>query len=172
MRTVIGLMLLVSTSCSSKEPAYDLAYASEWNFSVEGPVGGFLLVVNTSNRALDLTSFQVTSVTDDHSTAKVQVEAKPVSGTLPPRNVAGFVTPVSEAVLVGGGTVPEQRVDTRTDFLSIAISDAPPGVYDIRATVEVKLDGITTRLPLVIHHREGPTIYVDPVAGRRINVQR
>jgi hypothetical protein len=165
---VVGLL-----GCSGKEPAaYELAYPSEWRFSVAGPVGGYLAIVNTSDAPLSLETLKVKSITDDHPTASVKITTSPFATSVGPNEAGGFLTPLAKKVLVDSGLVSETRVDTNSDYLTIEIADAPEGTYDIKATLEISLDGLTTKLPMTIHVVPGPTIFANPDVGKRIKVFR
>lgn len=82
--------------------AFDVAYPAEWRFSVAGPVSGFVLVVNKRPNPLALSSFQVSSISDDHPTATVRITSPGAFGAmLPANNAGGALSMLSEQLLVG-----------------------------------------------------------------------
>jgi hypothetical protein len=169
---VLALGMFSGCSSSEKDPAFDLVYASEWKFSVEGPVSGYLAIVNTGDQPLSLTTLQVKAITDDHPAAAVKITTTPFSTTIPAGQAGGFLTPLSKSVLVDNGLLREKRADTNSDYLSIELANAPQGTYDIKATLELALDGVSAKLPITIHVVPGPTVAADPQAGKRIKLYR
>lgn len=154
-------------------PAFDLAYPAEWKFSVAGPTSGFLLVVNTGPSPLNLASFQLRSISDDHSTAEARVTTQGgFNVILQPEQAGGQLSQQSESVLVQSLLVPESRIATDADLMTLELRNAPSGTYDVAATVTLSLDGIEASLPMTIHVVPGPEIFLDPLVGRRDSVFR
>lgn len=149
---------------------FDVAYPEEWKFSVSGPISGYLLIVNAKGTALDTSTLEVRSISDDHPTAIVRVTANPVIATIATARAGGFVTPFSKTLLVDSGMVPEARVETNSDYLTLEIQDAPPGTYDINVNLVIGLDNIAIPLPMKIHMVPGPSVYADPTVGKRVLV--
>lgn len=176
MRRYQSIMLLAGLvgGCSgNEESSFDLAYPSEWTFSVAGPVSGYLVVVNTGSDPMQLDGLHVDSVTDDHEQAVVQIELKGFAPrTLDPGRASGFLTPLSKTVLVDSGLVPEPRLDDASDYLSIGLLDAPEGTYDVHADVKLSLAHQQVTIPLTIHMVPGPVIYADPAGGKRMSFSR
>lgn len=154
-------------------PAFDVAYPSEWRFSVAGPTDGFMLIVNTGPAPLSLATFQVTSISDDHPTAVVRVTTPGSFGeALQPGTAGGRLGGLAEQLLVGSGLVTEARADTASSYLSLELINAPAGTYDIAASLTVALDGRDVAMPMTIHVVPGPTIYLDPLVARRVVISR
>jgi len=172
MRKLALIIAVVAMGCSGKERAFDVAYSSEWKFSVAGPVSGYLVVVNTSEDPLNLSTLQIKNVSDDHASASLAISVTPSNAIIQPGKAAGFVTPLSQKVLLDSGIVKEPRVETSSDLLNIEILNFTDGTYDFHATAEMSLDGVTTALPLTIHVVPGPEIYADPMIGKRVAVSR
>ncbi|MBK7078177.1 MAG: hypothetical protein IPH44_38520 [Myxococcales bacterium] len=153
--------------------AYDIAYPAEWRMSVQGPATSFIVIVNTGPSPLSLSTFQVTGLSDDHPTAVVRVTSPGSFGdTLQPDTAAGALSGLAETLLIGSGLVPEAWSVRTTDFLSLELLNAPAGTYDIAVNLTVELDGRPASLPMTIHVVPGPTIYLDPLVGRRLTVYR
>jgi hypothetical protein len=155
------------------EPAFDIGYPPEWRFSVSGPISAYILIANTSNNALSLSTFEVQSITDDHPTAEVRVTSPSShSEEVMPGTMAGQLTGLSEDVLVDSGLFTETNLHSTIDFLTLEIQNAPDGTYDIHAELTVQLDGIDVDLPMTIHYVPGPVVYADPLIGARIQAFR
>lgn len=175
MRKLLLLVALAMSpnGCGDKHSSgdIDIAYSSEWKFSVEGPVSGYVVIVNTTSAPVNLDTLQLTSVTDDNPTANVQIETQKLSGVqVAPGIAGGVLSPVSKNVLVDSGIITEPR-DANGDYLTIAVVNAPAGTYDIHASVEMSLEGKSAKLPLTIHMVPGPTIFAEPIAGTRVRLQ-
>ena len=173
MRTqsiVLGFVIALA-ACSSTDQTFDVAYASEWKFSVDGPVGGYMLVVNTSNAPLHLDTVQVVSVTDDHPVANVQIVAKPIQPVaIAPGKAVGMLTPLSKAVLVDSGFVQDSWQSTDAhDLLSIGLMNAPKGTYDIHATANLVVVGKPVSLAFTIHVVDDTTVFADPSTAARVS---
>ncbi len=154
-------------------PAYDIAYPSEWRMSVAGPATGFVVIVNTGTAPLSLSTFQVVSLSDDHPTAVVRVTSPGSFGeTIQPDTAAGFLSGLAEQLLIGAGLVPEPWTVRSSDFLSLELLNAPAGTYDVGVNLAIELDGRPAALPMTIHVVPGPTVYLDPLVGRRVTVYR
>lgn len=164
---------LALVACTDPVPAFDVVYPAEWQFSVSGPAEGFVMVVNTSQKPLSLATLQVKSVTDNHPTAEVRAVAPTApTAVLSPGMAGGQLSGLARDLLVGTGLVAEPRTDTEGSYLSLELADAPPGTYDVTATVTLALDGRDVALPMTIHVVPGPTVFLDPSAGRRVQVYR
>jgi hypothetical protein len=150
--------------------SFDFAFASEWTFSVNGPVDGWLLVVNTGSIGFDASTLEVRKVSDDHPTAVVLVHAHPSTGIILPDRAGGELSLLSASLLVDSGLVTEQRVDTDSSYLDLEFVDAPAGQYDIHAEVTVALLDRELTLPLVVHRVPGPVVYADPQQAMRLPV--
>ncbi|MCE9574542.1 MAG: hypothetical protein K8W52_15445 [Deltaproteobacteria bacterium] len=154
-------------------PAYDIAYPSQWTFSVSGPATGFVLIANTSSTPLSLSTFQVTSVSDNHPTAVARVTSPSSPGTiLQPHTAGGSLSQLSDNLLRGSGLVMESWADRDTNLLSLELLNAPAGTYDVAVSVTVSLDGRDVAIPMTIHVVPGPVIYLDPQVARRVSVFR
>jgi hypothetical protein len=153
-------------------PAFDVAYASEWRFSVPGPVDGYLLVVNTGVTPLSMSTLQLKSIADDHPTAFVRIIATASETSIPPGHAGGFLTPLATTTLVGSGLVSETRADTDSSYLNIEIVNAPEGTYDIHVSLELELDNARISMPITLHMLPGPTIFANPDVGTRKTVFR
>jgi hypothetical protein len=153
--------------------AFDIAYPSEWRFSVAGPAEGFILIVNTGPSPLSLATFQVSAVSDDHPTAVARVTSPSSSGTtLQPGQAGGQLSGLSEQLLVGSGLVTEPWADRTSALLALELLNAPAGTYDVAVNLTVSLDGRDALLPTTIHVVPGPTVYLDPLVARRVMVYR
>ncbi|MCE9574541.1 MAG: hypothetical protein K8W52_15440 [Deltaproteobacteria bacterium] len=168
-----ALAVVACTDRSGPDPAFDVAYPAAWTFSVSGPADGFLVVVNTSDKPLDMHTLAVTSVSDDHPSAEVRatVSATP-RAVIPPGMAGGLLSGLSRDLMVSSGLVPEAFSDSSTSYLALELTNAPPGTYDIAAKVSLTLDGRDVALPLTIHVVPGPTVYLDPADRRRVQVFR
>jgi hypothetical protein len=153
-------------------PAFDVAYPSEWRFSVAGPVSGYFLVINRGVTPLSMSSLQLKSIDDDHPTAFLRINANPLGTTIAPGQAGGSLTPLAKTVLVDSGLVTEARTDTDSDYLSIEIVNAPTGSYDINATLKLGLDNRDIMMPMILHILPGPTVYADPQVGKRTTIFR
>lgn len=170
----LGLLLGVLTAgCASSDASFELAYPTEWTFSVDGPVGEFLLLANTSSKPLLAEAIVVDAVTDDHAIANVQIIAKDVKPfTLQAGDACGMLTPLSKTVLVESGLVPESCHGEAPDFLSIGLINAPKGVYDIHVVATVTVMQKTITLPFTIHVVQDAVVHADPSTGKRIAPSR
>jgi hypothetical protein len=154
-------------------PAFDIAYPSEWRFSVSGPAEAFILIVNTGPSPLSLATFQVSSVSDNHPTAVARVTSPSSSGTtLQPNDAGGMLSLLSEQLLVGSGLVTEPWVDRTSQLLALELLSAPAGTYDVAVNLTISLDGRDAPLPMTIHVVPGPTVYLDPLVARRVMIYR
>ena len=154
-------------------PFFDVAYPSEWVFSVPGPAVGFVLVVNSGTAPLGLSTFQVQSVSDNHPTAVVRVTAPSAPGAiLQSGSAGGALSPLSQTLLVGSGLVPEPWTDRKSQLLALELINAPAGSYDVAIDLHIALEDHDAALPMTIHVVPGPTVYVDPLVARRVRVYR
>jgi hypothetical protein len=154
-------------------PFFDVAYPSDWKFSVSGPTHGFVLIVNTGTAPLGLATFQVTSVSDDHPTAVARVTAPTTPGAiLQPGNAGGALSEGAQSLLITSGVVPEAWSDRKSDLLSLELVNAPSGTYDVAVNLTIELENHDVPLPMTIHVVPGPTIYLDPILARRVRVYR
>lgn len=151
-------------------PFIDVAYPSEWNFSITGPVSGYFLVINRSNHPLDMTTLHVESVTDDNATAFIQVKSKTLTTTIPQASAGGALSGESTMLLVDSGLVTEPRSNTSDDWLNIEVDSAPAGNYDIHATVVAVVENHPIQMLMTIHHLQSQTIYADPVVAKRVTI--
>jgi len=164
---------LALVGCTDPVPAFDVVYPAEWKLSVSGPAEGFVMVVNTSQKPLSLATLQVKSVTDNHPMAEVRAVAPTApTSVLSPGMAGGELSGLARDLLVGPGRVGEPRTDTEASSLALELADAPAGTYDVAATVTLSLDGRDVALPMTLHVVPGPTVYLDPAAGRRVQVYR
>lgn len=154
-------------------PFFDVAYPSEWRFSVPGPTDGFVLVVNTGSQALGLATFQLRSLSDDHPLAVARVTTPQSLGVvLTPGTAGGALSALSQSLLVSSGVVTEPWVDRNSQLLSIELVNAPPGTYDIAVDLTVAIEDRDAHIPMTIHVVPGPTVYLDPIVARRVRVYR
>jgi len=152
--------------------AFDIAYPSDWKFSVAGPVDGYLLVVNTGAVPLNMGGLQLVSISDDHPTANVRINAYPFETTVLPGQAGGFLTPLSKNVLVDSGLVPELRTDVNSNYLDIELVNAPAGTYDINVDLTLNLDNVAVPLSFVVHVVPGMVVFADPLIGKRSIIYR
>jgi hypothetical protein len=172
-KILLAVSALGLLACTDPAPAFDIVHPAEWKFSVSGPAEGFVVFVNTSQKPLSLSTLKVTSVSDDHPTAEVRVVVPEAPSTvLPPGMAAGLLSGLSRDLMVNSGLVPEPFTDSAASYLSLELADAPPGTYDIAASVTLTLDGRDATLPLTIHLVPGPIVYLDPSVPRRAQVLR
>ncbi len=150
--------------------AFDVVYPSEWQFSVTGQVSGYFMVIATGSAAVDMSTLHVKSIDDDHPTAFVTVTGGG-STSVPTGYAGGVLTPVSKALFVTSGLVPEY-VSDEDDYLTFEIENAPAGTYDFHATVTVVVENIEIPLAMTIHILPMPDIWADPVVAKRIAVYR
>lgn len=153
-------------------PAFDVAFPNQWRFSVQGPVGGYLLVINRRAIPLSMESLFVQSIQDDHPTANVRVMSNTGATTIPPGAAGGSLSLASEMVLVDSGIVTEPRADVDSDYLSLEVLNAPSGTYDIHVMLTLGLDNLDVPMLMTIHVVPGPTVYADPEAGTRTTIYR
>lgn len=153
-------------------PAFDVAYPHEWRFSVEGPVGGYLLVINTSSTPLNTSSLALKSIEDDHPSAVVRVTVTGYDATLSPGQAGGYVSMLSRLMLVDSGLVSESRVETDSNYLTLEIGNAPAGSYAIQAMVVLSLDNVDVPMPMTINIVEGPDVWANPLNGKRLKLSR
>lgn len=182
-RTAIALLLLVGCGSvtppespdgrfdaagdpdATRTPAFDVAYGSEWRFSVAGPAGGFVSIINRGTAPLSMSDLQVTSISDDHPTASIRIIPNVSDTTVGPGLAGGSLTPIAEGLI--DPLVDEPRTDVDSDYLSIELVNAPSGDYDIAALVTLELDGSTVDLPILAHVEPGPTVWIEPTAAAR-----
>ncbi len=152
--------------------AFDIAYPNEWRFSVAGPISGYFLAINTSAADLNMSSLELKSIEDDHPTAIVRINVTPSPTLIPTGQVGGHLTPLSEQTLIGTGLVTEPRADTMSDYLSLAIENAPDGMYDIAVDLVIAIDDVRIAMPITIHMVPLTVVFADPLIGKRIAVYR
>jgi len=152
--------------------AFDIAFPNEWRFSVAGPIRGYFLAINTSNADLDMNTLELKSIDDDHPTAIVRVTVIPSPTLIPPGRVGGALSGLSAQLLVDSGLVTEPRSDTTSDYLTLAVENAPDGTYDINVDLVIALDGIRIPMPMTIHVVPFTVIYAVPLVGTRIAIYR
>lgn len=152
--------------------AFEVAYPDEWRFSVPGPISGYFLAINTSNADLDMNTLELKSLDDDHPTAIVRVTISPSTTLIPPGFVGGALSGLSTQILVNSGLVPESRYDTTSDYLTLAIENAPDAMYDVHVDLVIAIGGIRIPMPMTIHMLPSGSIYANPLAGTRVVVFR
>ncbi|MBA3453772.1 MAG: hypothetical protein H0T42_11825 [Deltaproteobacteria bacterium] len=97
----------------------------------------------------------------------MRVIVTPSDRLIPPGSVGGALSGLSTSLLVDSGLVPEPRLDTTSDYLTLAIENAPGGAYDINVDLDIAIEGIRIPMPMKIHILSSTTIYANPVAGTR-----
>lgn len=153
-------------------PAFDIAYPNVWRRTVVDQLPFDLMVINTSDAPISMSSLAIKSISDNHPTATVRLVKMPAGTMVPPHKAGGFIVPLAEPILVGSGLVPEVRADTNSSYLEYEIIDAPVGTYDIVTDAIMTLDSSDFFLHFTIHMVEGQTIYADPEAGFRLSVSK
>lgn len=153
-------------------PAYDLAYPNVWRRSVVDELPFDLMIVNTTDHPIQMSSLILTSVTDDHPLATVRMKLGSLSSAVPVGMAGGSIVPIAEPLLIDSGLVTEPRADTMTSYLAYEIVDTPGGTYDIAADVGLELDGVAAQLHFVVHMVTGPTIFAQPELATRTVVVR
>jgi hypothetical protein len=153
-------------------PAFDVAYPHEWKFSVAGPISGYVVIINTSDAPLSTSSLALKSITDDHPTAVVRVTVTEYDATIAVGKAGGLLSIMSRMILVDSGKVPEPRVETMSDYLTLEIGNAPEGTYDIQAMLTLSLDNVDIPMPMTIHMVPGPEVWANPLAGKRVMLTR
>jgi hypothetical protein len=159
-----------ATSDAAGVPAFDVAYPDQWKFAVEGPIGGFLEIINTSDQSTTAATLAVKSITDDNPTGRIEVVATPSSLTIFPGEAAGKLSGLSEQLFAS--LVTEPRTNFGSDYLSMKLVGFPQGTYDIEATLVITLNELDVTMPMTIHHVSGPGAFADPLRGKRISIFR
>jgi hypothetical protein len=150
---------------------FDVAYPKEWKFSVEGPISGYFLIVNTSATPINSNTLELKSIDDDHPTAIVRVTVNPGTTQITQARASGSLSGLSQQLLVGSGLVTETRVDTTHDYLTLEIQNIPTANVDIAVALEISISGIRIAMPMTIHVVDKlPTVYADPMIGERKQV--
>jgi hypothetical protein len=155
---------------AARTPAFDVAYGSAWRFSVSGPTGGFVSIINRGPVPLSMSGLQVASVSDDHPTASIRIIPNVGDTTVGPGLAGGALSPIAEGLI--DPLVDEPRTDVDSDYLSIELVNAPSGDYDIAASLTIELDGSLVDLPIFVHVEPGPTIWIEPTAAARATAFR
>ncbi len=123
---------------------FELAYANAWSFrGITGVIAqSTALVINpgTNLEALDLSTFFVASVVDDHPVATIRVLI-PVAAAapLPVGNAAGNLSSAAETHI--GPLVTEPRFDSDTPAIGFSISDLPMPVNTLINATAVLRNG-------------------------------
>jgi len=153
------------------QPVYDVAFPEEWKFSIEGPISGYLLIINTSPNPLDLSTFEIVSVVDDHPTLNTVITAPTAfNQQLGPGWAAGSLSGLSQDVLVDSGIVTEGNFYPDDNFLTLGFENMPAGTYDFTVTLTLAVEGHEVAMPMVIHHIDDAAIWADPQVGKRVTV--
>jgi len=150
---------------------YDIVYGSNWEFTVDQEVPGWIAIVNTGTASLDLSTLRVLDVSDDHPTMNLTARVISASTRLQPGQVGGHLTPVTKRVTVDAGLVSDPTVDTSVDYLGLQL-------LNFTDTTEVRFNGTITieianravQLPMVFHITPftGPILF-EPSLGKRIS---
>ncbi|HEY0993249.1 MAG TPA: hypothetical protein VGD80_39625 [Kofleriaceae bacterium] len=150
---------------------YDIVYGSNWEFTVDQEVPGWIAIVNTGTASLDLSTLRVLDVSDDHPTMNLTARVISASTRLQPGQVGGHLTPVTKRVTVDAGLVSDPTVDTSVDYLGFQL-------LNFTDTTEVRFNGTITieianravQLPMVFHITPftGPILF-EPSLGKRIS---
>lgn len=158
-----------SLSGTCVQSVFDVAYASEWRFSVAAPViGGVGLIINPGTSPLALSGLRIVSVVDDHPLAVVQV------GLTPPLSQLAPGTAIYRSADVVTSLVPETRIDMGTPEEEITMGvDGLAGpldsTFDIHADITIAIGEIEVRIPTTLHMVSGldPVIVADIESGAR-----
>jgi hypothetical protein len=145
-----------------RAPAFDIAYVDTWRISIPEPVTSFAVIINTSGAPLDLSTFHVSALSDDHPTGAAMVEADASLAIGMPGQAAGALTTQAELLLVTSGLVPEARTETQMSFMSLAMANFPSGTYDVEIEASVSLDGVELLLPFTVHMVPDPVVTSTP----------
>src|SRR5262245_61147523 len=150
---------------------YDVVYGSNWEFTVDQEVPGWIAIVNTGTSALDLFTLRVLDISDDHPTMNLTARVISASTRLQPGQVGGHLTPVTKRVTVDAGLVSDPTVDTSVDYLGFQL-------LNFTDATEVRFNGVITidianravQLPMVFHITPftGPILF-EPSLGKRIS---
>ncbi len=145
---------------------FDVAYPKQWRFAVDTTMGGYFLIVNTGATTLDMSTLQLKSLTYDTSTI-VLVTATPLAVAVPPGSSAGALSMESTNLLINTQLVPEPRVNTTANFMTLGLQTHVPGNYDINVAIVLRLGGVDIPMSMVINVLDTQITYADPVLGFR-----
>src|SRR5262245_46461512 len=151
---------------------YDVVYGSNWEFTVDQEVPGWIAIVNTGTAPLDMSTLRVLDTADDHPTMNLTARVlRPSTTRLQPGQVGGQLTPVTKRVTVDAGLVSDPTVDTDVDYLGFQL-------LNFTDATEVRFNGVITidianravQLPMVFHITPftGPILF-EPSLGKRIS---
>lgn len=154
--------------------AYDVAYPDQWRFSIEGPISGYLVLVNTGTAPLNTASLVIESLTDDNADAVVRVAVASATQVIEPGQASGALSGISRALLVGSGLVTEPIVDPSPDYLTLEVSNGPAADATIHASIVLALDNVRVTLPMEIAWIPSalPEADADGVRGARLTATK
>lgn len=173
--TSIVLLLFVGGcfgGCSKKQhPLFDVAYANEWTFSIDGPVSGFVVVINTSDQPLTIDGIEATSVISDRAPSISVSTKQNTSHVLAPGAAIGALSGITASVFSSSKLVPEPIAD-KVDLLAIGLKNMHAGTYDVESSTTIRINGTSVELPITIHHIDSHDIHADATSARRVSVYR
>lgn len=140
--------------------AFEVAYIAEFTFGVNTvAIGSTGLIINTGLREIDLSTAQVVQTTDDHPTVDVTVNLSSPSGTLPPGQRAGSLSPLATTFILDSGLVTEPASSGTAWNLGMQISAGIEA--DVGVTTVIEVDGSLITLEQLFHFSAGASTSFD-----------
>lgn len=149
--------------------AFDVIYGDDWRIAVDATNSGWFLLVANGNSDPDLSTIQITAISDDHPLATVRIVANPITGLITHGRVAGAIFIDNQTVYLAG--IPEQRSYVNEGLMSLTLLDAPAGDYMINTHLEGKVNNIPFALDFKVHHVDSPITYCSPETVKRLTVR-
>jgi len=153
-------------------PAFDVVYGDPWRFSVDDATNdGWFILVSNGTLDADISTIQVTSLSDTHPTAIVRVLVPQNTGVVPHGTAGGklFVDNDTQYLAV----IPETRTYTNLPLMRMTLLDSPDGEYDFNVSMMVSVNGIVFPLNFLVHRIPvDQGVYSAPDAPKRMTVYR
>lgn len=152
-------------------PAFDVIYGDPWRFSVNDATndGWFILVANGTVDP-DLSTIEVTALSDTHPTAIIRVLVPEVTGTIVHGRAAGKIFVDNETAY--NNAIPEPKSFTTSALMTMTLLDSPEGTYDFDVNMMVSVNGISFPLDFLVHRVPVGIVYSAPDAPKRKTVYR
>jgi hypothetical protein len=135
---------------------YDVGYVNDFTLAPsDNSVSGFLVVVNTGTKPLDLGTATVRAFSDDDATVEWSfTKAAGATLMLGPGRAAGSLTTAAKSLVLVGDVVAEPIDDETLDF-SMVLPSTPDRGTTVHAQAVMRIDDVDATLSFVIHIAPG-----------------